>query len=176
MREQRIIIFDSPDGTGKSNIAQGLSIRTGIPYFKMNTEHQNWRSGRFKDALEFDQTYLLQFLKQTNHSVIIDRAYPAEWVYSRVFGRETNDPLLRRLDEEFSALGTDIVIPLRHDYSRNRQDELVPNHKLNDLHRTYLDFHEWSKCKTHLLFVDDYNDNLLKELNVLQDTLLIEDM
>jgi thymidylate kinase len=165
--EQKIIIFDSPDGTGKTNIAYGLSVRLGIPYFKMNTEHENWRKGKFKEALEFDQTYLLQFLKQTGYSVVIDRAYPAEWVYSDVFRRETNTELLTNLDAEFAKLGTNIIIPVREDYSSNRKDELVDFAMLPKLHDKYLEFRDFTKCKTITIYVDSYKENLQAELDAL---------
>src|SRR3954464_5618431 len=94
-QEQWRIIFDSPDGTGKTNIAQALAKELRVPYFRMGSQHDNWRARKFKEALEFDQTYISEFLSQTKHSVIIDRAYPSEWVYSRVYGRETNEEVLR---------------------------------------------------------------------------------
>ena len=161
---QRVIIFDSPDGTGKTNIAKSLSGVLGIPYFKMNTEHDNWRAGRFKDALEFDQPYLLQFLKQTGHSAIIDRAYPAEWVYSRIYRRETNDELLRELDYGFSRLGTNIVIPLRNSYAGSRKDELVRGEVLPLLHEGYINFSAWTVCHAIPIYVDELGNDLLGEL------------
>ena len=84
-----VIIFEGPDGVGKTEIARALEKeirisslfpdepwKTPIPYFRMGSQHENWRKGRFKDALEFDQTYISEFLAQTKFSVIIDRAYP----------------------------------------------------------------------------------------------------
>ena len=65
--KQQIYIFDSPDGTGKTEIGKELSRRINIPYFKMTTEHENWRKGTFKEALRFDQTYIVEFLKQTRY-------------------------------------------------------------------------------------------------------------
>lgn len=171
MSKQRIIIFDSPDGTGKSNIAKALSHRIGVPYFKMNTEHENWRRGKFKEALEFDQTYLLQLLKQTGHSVIIDRAYPAEWVYSKAFQRQTNEKLLVTLDTEFAALGTNIIIPLRHDYSNNREDELVPNSALQTIHNYYVEFSKWTHCVPVQIYVDEHGDQLHSELEFIEKNL-----
>lgn len=168
---QKVIIFDSPDGTGKTNIAQALSERINVPYFKMDTEHQNWRSGKFKTALEFDQTYLLQMLKQTKYSIIIDRAYPAEWVYSKVYKRETNDELLKTLDEEFAKMGTTIVIPLRHDYSKNRKDELVSHEMLPKLHKEYLNFAYWTNCNIIPIYVDEFEDDINKELSFIEDYL-----
>ena len=39
--KQEVIIFDSPDGTGKTNISQGLSVATGIPYFRMGSQQRS---------------------------------------------------------------------------------------------------------------------------------------
>jgi thymidylate kinase len=164
---QRVIIFDSPDGTGKSNIGFALSQRLSVPYFKVSTESQYWRKGQFKTALEFDQTYLIQFLEQTNYDVIIDRAYPAEWVYSQVYGRETNMPLLKELDERFARIGTNIIIPVRENYSKNRADELVDNEMLPKLHEGYLRFRDWTRCKTITIYVDSYEENLRDELDAI---------
>jgi len=161
---QKIYIFDSPDGTGKTEIGKCLSSVYGIPYFKVTTEHDNWRKGTFIDALRFDQTYISQFLEQTGQSVIIDRAYPAEWVYSQVFGRKTDDAVLKRVDTTFARLGTTIVIPLRHSYKGSRVDEVIPEDKLQLIHDTYLKFAEWTACNTIQLYVDDFDNNLAKEL------------
>ena len=162
---QRIIVLEGPDGCGKTEIGKGLAKRIGVPYFKMNTEAQNWRKGKFKEALEFDQTYLVQFLKQTGYSAVIDRAWPSEWVYSRVFKRDTNPNVLFDVDRAFAGLGTRIIIPWREDYSRNRHDDLVPNSKLIELHEAYFDFMEWTACDTIPINVDFYENNLERELS-----------
>lgn len=171
MTRQEIIIFDGPDGCGKTNIGQALSKHIGVPYFKMNTEHENWRKGKFKEALQFDQTYLAEFLKQVGCSVIIDRAYPAEWVYSQVFQRETDMETLRKVDDTFAVLDARIIIPVRRDYSTNREDELVGKEMLPILHKKYMEFRDWSNCSTHVLLVDDYQDNLRLELDAIMDYL-----
>lgn len=161
---QKVILFDSPDGTGKTNIAQALSFDMKLPYFRMDSQHDNWRKGKFKEALEFDQTYLSEFLWQTQYSVIIDRAYPSEWVYSRAFGRETNAEVLRMVDEKFAKMGTHIIMPLRHDYSKNRKDEVIPNEMLPKIHDVYQEFAEWTKCTVIQIYVDGFDDQLIKEL------------
>jgi hypothetical protein len=167
VKRQEIILFEGPDGVGKTSIAKGLSQATGIPYFKMNSEHDNWRKGKFREALEFDQTYLSQFLRQTGCSVIIDRAWPSEWVYSRVFKRDTNHLILQQLDLEWAALGAKIIIPWRQDYSKNREDELIPKEKLKSIHDKYFDFIRWTKCNVIPLNVDYYKDDLKSELDYL---------
>lgn len=165
--DQKIVIFDSPDGTGKTNIARALSRELKIPYFRMDSQHDNWRTGRFKEALEFDQTYISSFLSQTKCDVIIDRAYPSEWVYSRVYGRSTNDDVLRKVDDEFARMGTYIVIPLRRDYSSSRADEVVTPDKLKPLHDRYVEFCEWTKCSTIQIYVDDFENDVDRELPLL---------
>lgn len=170
-RDQKIIVFDGPDGCGKTNMGQGLSLDQKVPYFKMTTEAENWRKGTFMEALRFDQTYLAEFLKQTKTDVIIDRAYPSEFVYSRVFNRPTDMQVLRKVDEAFARMGAYIIIPVRHDYSKNRLDDLVPQDKLQEIHDTYMQFRKWSKCSTITIFVDDYGDDLKKEIEVLRPEL-----
>lgn len=165
--DQKIVVFDSPDGTGKTNISQALSRELKVPYFRMDSQHDNWRKGRFKDALEFDQTYLASFLKQTKTNVIIDRAYPSEWVYSRVYKRKTNDEVLKQVDAEFARMGAYIVVPLRRDYSKSREDEVVTPEKLKPLHDKYLEFCEWTRCSTIQIYVDDFNDDINKQLPLL---------
>lgn len=169
--DQKIVIFDSPDGTGKTNIAQALSSQINVPYFRMDSQHDNWRKGRFKDALEFDQTYISSFLRQTKTNVIIDRAWPSEWVYSKVYNRETNNELLEKIDDEFASMGAYVVIPLRRDYSNSRPDEVVKPEELKPLHDKYVEFCEWTRCSTIQIYVDDFHNNLNKQLPLLVNEL-----
>ena len=171
---QRIIIFDGPDGTGKTNIAQGLRDRTNIPYFKFSGEADYWRKEQFRTALDFDQPFMLEYLKQTKVNLIWDRAWPSEWVYSRVFNRETNKILLERLDAEYAKLGTWIVIPLRVDYSKNEKDDLVPPEKLQELHFGYNDFCKWTACNTLRIYVDTFQNHLLSELDAIASIVMAE--
>ena len=171
MSEQRIIIFDSPDGTGKTNMAQALAKRMDIPYFRMPTQHDNWRKNKFKEALEFDQVYMAEFLKQTKTSVIVDRAYPSEWVYSQAYGRETNPDVLERVDSAFARLGTNIIIPLRSDYSKNRKDVVVQKDMLPVLDRLYREFAAWTHCHTVIVDPDSLGNDVDKEIPFIEKNL-----
>ena len=156
----KIIIMEGPDGCGKTEIGKVLSHTLLIPYFKVSSEKQNWRKGKFKEALEFDQTYISEFIEQVKPSVIIDRAWPSEFVYSKVFKRETNHAVLRRVDDKFAELGAVVVLCLRRNYEGARIDELVQWRHLHDLHDGYLEFAEWTRCKTVTLYVDDLNNDI----------------
>lgn len=154
MKHQTIIVMEGPDGCGKTNIGKALADEICVPYFKVETERRNWHAGEFVKALEHDQTYIVQFLEQTGHSVLIDRAWPSEYVYSRVFGRQTNMDVLEEVDGRFAMLDAKIVLCLRNDYSVV-QDDLVDSSRLMGIHDAYLDFARWTRCKVTHLYVDD---------------------
>lgn len=170
-RKRKIVVFDSPDGTGKTQIAQALSMELKVPYFRMPTQHENWKKGKFKEALEHDQPMLLELIRQLKLDVVVDRAWPAEFVYSKVFKRETNPDVLRRIDDEFARLGAYVVIPVRHDYSKGKEDDLVRKETLPALHEAYMEFRRWTRCSTVTIYVDDYGNDLLKEVRALRDEL-----
>lgn len=161
--------MEGADGVGKTSIGMGIANSLDIPYFRMSTQHEHWRKGKFKEALEFDQTYLTELLLQTKHSMVIDRGWVSEWVYSKVYGRETNQSILERLDWEWSALGAWIVIPLRRSFEGVRGDELVMPDKLQAIQDAYLDFIDWTECNVLSLYVDDpgIDRSLAIELNLI---------
>ncbi len=164
---QTVIIFEGPDGVGKTEIATALSQHLSIPYFRMGSQHNNWRKGKFKEALEFDQTYISEFLVQTNFDVIIDRAYPSERVYSDVFKRETNHSVLKDVDEKFASIGATIIILLRRDYTNSRDDDLVSSDKLVALHNSYVAFASWTKCNVMQVYVDDLQNDLKIQIPII---------
>lgn len=162
---QRIVIFDGPDGCGKTNMAQELSRRTGVPYFKNMDEHKYFLKDPkyFLHAIRYVDTYFTSYLESSGASVILDRAWPSEWIYSQALGRETDFDLLRQLDERHANLGTVIVIPSRSDYSKVVDDYDNINDNLVRIHELYQQFAKWTKCKTILVNVDD--ENLDREMS-----------
>ena len=155
--KQNIVIFDGPDRCGKTNMAQALSRRINVPYFKNRDEHKYFLSdpSYFLHAIRYVDTYFASYLEASGASVILDRAWPSEWVYSQTFNRPTDMELLRELDNRHAKLGTKIIIPLRKDYSRVRDEYDSINQKLTTLHDFYLKFHEWSNTQTKIIWVDD---------------------
>lgn len=156
---QRIVIFEGPDGCGKTNMAAELSRMTSIPTFKNRGEWDNFEKpdDYFVKCMRFgDFGYFSQFLKQTGTSVILDRSWPSEAVYSRVLGRKTDHGVIDALDDIYSLMGTKIVIATRSCY-----DEVIDQFAsidadvLKRLHDEYLEFAAWTKCDSLVLNVDD---------------------
>ena len=158
------VIVEGPDGCGKTEISQDLARRLGFPYFKVSTERKNWRDGTFSRSLYFD-SLLPQFIAAAvEPGVVLDRSYPSEWVYSSVFSRDTDEDLLRHTDEEFFAIGAVVVLLLRRDYSKNRQDDLVPPEMLDEIHDGYVGFTLWTRCPVVMMYVGDYNDDVDRQV------------
>jgi hypothetical protein len=115
---QKIIIFGGPDRCGKTTIAKTLSRVLGIPYFKPT--NQQWFAMNdpsvFRKQTEFGEPKLLDFIKQTGQSVIMDRGFPCDYAYSKALVRETAWSTIEALDEEYGKLGAQLVFTLRTDY------------------------------------------------------------
>jgi energy-coupling factor transporter ATP-binding protein EcfA2 len=153
------ILIVGPDGVGKTTICKHLSDITGIATFKCPAEKQIFRDGG-RQSLVFDYT-LTHFLHQTGHRFLSDRSYPCEWVYAKVFERETDATLLGRIDDAHANLGTRIlyvyssVLPFQ-------EDDIVPMERYWDVKRTYDDFCEWTGCRVTAVdtakMLQDYRD------------------
>jgi thymidylate kinase len=159
MNNQRILLMEGADGTGKTTLAKALSSELSIPYFKRNnedfkncTEEAFWKNEAFKNSLYFDQTYIAQFLKQTGYSTILDRAWPSEYVYSQVFCRNTDFQLLTELDDFYSNLRAKIIITrCRKPF---REDNLVGADYFEQVRYMYNLFSQWTKCDVITLEMD----------------------
>jgi thymidylate kinase len=165
-----VIIMEGPDGCGKTNIGKRLAQELGWDYFKVDSEKRHWAEGKFKEALEFDQTYLVQFLEQVQCDVVIDRAYPSEFAYSAALKRDTNMEVLREVDRKFAALDAVIIILLRHDYSKV-EDELVLRSDLSKIHHMYWAFYSETDCRVIVMHVDDFCDDIERQMPRLLDAL-----
>lgn len=171
--KQLVMIFDGPDGCGKTNIAQALSSAIGVPYFKNSDEHKYFRSdpNYFVNAIRYVDTYFTSYLEKTGASVILDRAWPSEWIYSKVLGRNTDYEVLRDLDIRHASLNTIIVIPYRSSYDNVEEQYDEIRQRLQDIDTKYREFAEWSQCHTLLMNVDseDLQDQLRIIVNFMQD-------
>lgn len=135
------IIVIGPDRVGKTTVAAHLSAELSIPGFKCPAEKQIFKNGG-RSSLAFDYT-LTHFIPQTGIRFVSDRGYPCEWVYSKVFGRETDDQLLEMIDAGHEYIGTKILY-LYSSVPPTEEDDLVPADKYLDVKNKYDDFCKWS--------------------------------
>lgn len=152
-----IIIFDGPDGCAKSTMAKELASRFEISYFKYEGEWAAFEKDptHFVNVMKYAEPYFLDYLRQSQVSVVIDRGYPSEWVYSQAFDRPTDMRALREVDKGFAALKTKIIIPFRKKYIADDRFDAITPEMLERIEDLYRDFIDWSECECMTLFVDD---------------------
>ena len=159
-----MIAFIGPDMTGKSNIAAELSSQTNIPIFKNAGE---WKTqldspDYFLNLLRYGGPFLMDFMRQTSASVILDRFYPCELVYSQAFDRETDMNAVSWMDTNFAEANGKFIICLRKDYSGLVDDQYpdqLPPSMLKRLDSLYRSFFDTTACECLILETDDMNLN-----------------
>jgi len=173
MKNHILLACEGVDMTGKTQIAAELSRQLGVPVFKNSGE---WSTdlrdpSYFKNLLIYGATFLADFMQQTGVSVIMDRNYASEWVYSRHFNRETNEEILRKIDEKFAATGGKIIICRRKSYNGIRDDlyDYIDSDALARLDGLYESFASWTRCETLTVWVDD--ENLEREVKEITEWL-----
>lgn len=161
--KQRIVFVVGPDMCGKTEISKAISDAMSIPRFKASSEHDTYlnHQDRFLQQLRIIEPRMLDFLKQTGHSVVFDRGYPCEFAYSQVLNRETDMKMLNVVDAAMAEMNAHIVVCRRSNY-KGIVDDIDPTTKeerLQQLDNAYVDFSRWTKCRTLLLNVDDEDIN-----------------
>ena len=172
---QIIIIFEGHDMTGKTEIAKALAKELGIPYFKNKAEYdKNYDSSA---ALKYQAPFTQKLLEATGQSIIFDRSWPSELIYSQVYERPTYKSILSMLDDRLSRMNSIIFI-----LEKNEEDYLEDAHsmieveKYNAIKQAYHNFHSTSSTETHLINISEFKNkdgsyNLLNELNYIFDIL-----
>jgi hypothetical protein len=168
---QQVIIFEGPDGVGKTEIARELARRLEIPYFKPRVERANWKMGgdSFLNELRYGEIRELELVRQTGLSMVKDRGYPSEHVYSKVFGRQTDVDLLSSFDAAYAQLGVTVIICLMSDYGQARPDDLVDAGKIWRLHDAYLEFKNLSLCKTYSIYTDLLGKDIERQMRYIEE-------
>lgn len=166
---QRIIIVEGPDMTGKTQIAKELSKRLNVPYFKARNEHTTFMKEKqeFVNHLLYADPRVADFIGQTGQSIVFDRAYPSEFVYSKVLNRTTDARALEFIDEQYAQMNAWIIICHRSSYE-GIVDDIDPttlsSAVLRKIDDEYQAFMKWTRCKNKMLLnVDD--EDLDRELD-----------
>lgn len=165
---QRIIVFVGSDRTGKSHIAHEVADRLGLRVYKASTERDTFLSSQsdFLTQIRHGAPAQLDMVEQLGTSLVFDRSYPCEWVYSRYFERETDDNVVLELDRRYAKLGAVIVWCDRDSFSGivDDLDENLDERALSEISSLYREFlMKHTKCRWIRLGVDD--EDLDREVN-----------
>lgn len=167
--QQTVVIFEGCDKVGKTEMARELSRRLDIPYFKNKSEWKAFSSDPdyFVKALRYGDPYFYTFLRDTKTSVVLDRSYPSEWAYSRVYNRNTDDDALTHIDALAASFGVKIVVPYRSSYLGLKDDiHDIGEDYLQRLSDTYATFAKWTKCEVLRFCID--SEDIEWEMNTIQ--------
>ena len=157
---QQIIIFEGHDMVGKTTILTELSKRLNIPAYK---EIRNERWYDHMIDLLYAEEARCQMLEQLGFSVIFDRSYPSEWVYSQVYNRPTLFDKLTTLDKRYAMMGAKIIILYKtHDKFLDDDQKLIEKEKYTDIKDMYTEFAKQSQCQC--LLIDTSDQDLEKQL------------
>lgn len=165
--KQNIIIFVGHDRSGKSTIAQELSKRTGIPYFKVQRDKHKWDPAA---NLQYLTGGITQFIEQTKASVILDRWHPCDYTYSNLFNREVDMNIVNEIDDKLSNMDALIVCCFKDEeqYEFDEEDKDFVNPSMYSdmtmLYRNYLMTH--SECR--YIFINTSDRDLEGQLKVIQ--------
>lgn len=152
-----VILFDGSDKVGKTEMARELSRVLNVPYFKNQSEWQAFAKdpSYFKNALRYGDPYFYNFLKMTGTSTVLDRSYPSEWVYSRVYDRYIDHEALNHIDSLAAEVGVKIIVPYRTSYEGFHDDmHDIDSKAMQKISDMYAEFIKWTKCETLHLCVD----------------------
>ena len=151
---QQLIIFEGPDLCGKTNIAECVAERLGIPVYKSGREHDLFHD---KDAqyltLKYGNYEMVKLLETTQSSVMFDRFFPSEWVYSQVYERTQGLDMVMQLDEYWASLGGKIIWLDKPEM--DGEDELIASSKYNEIRHKYEQYMKMTNCKVFRLDTTD---------------------
>jgi hypothetical protein len=166
-----VLIFVGVDNSGKTIISKELSKKLNIPVFQ-NPKSKEYFILNYTsriNILKSEGDLLYNFLKQTKYNIILDRGYPCEWVYSKIFKRKTDYLYLINLDLLFSTLNTFIIYCYKEEYI-NFKDDIIDYKYLDNLNNEYKIFlNTITKCKK--IFLNTTDQNLEKQIKYIEENI-----
>jgi thymidylate kinase len=165
--KKQVVIFDGPDGCGKTTIAKEFVKRhREFSYFKNKPTKKRIKKCTNEQLALIHLTEIelfLSFIKQLNCQLIVDRSYPSEIVYNRSLNRNANDKYLMKLDREHAKENVKIIICVKNNELLNdRLDNIFDNQTLRTIKKEYLKFAKQTKCK--VLVMNTTNENLENQI------------
>jgi len=164
-KNQQIIIIEGTDKSGKSSIANILHKKMNIPCFKNLNEKEMIIENDFDIEFKYVPEFLINILTQTGLSIILDRSYPSQYVYSLYYNRRFNSKKLWRIDKLFSYLNAKIIICIKN--NNLEKDEFIKIKDRNNLNKLFKRFYKKTKC--NCLILNTTNENIEQQMKKIEN-------
>jgi dCMP deaminase len=144
-----IVIFEGPDGTGKTTLAHELAARLNVPYW--NRAH-NPLYGMSVETSQQMHVSELDLLLAVDDDVVVDRFFPSEWAYNKTFEREFDEDAVDLLCDRIGRVPHLFVLlywPVEatfEDIDARTDDEI----SVDDLRRIDLEYRHFFRLRNGL--------------------------
>ena len=157
LHDSRIFIIEGVDCAGKSSLIEKIKLnlqyvthiqdlaQTVDPSQKDRRELENKLLNL--DRFEID-LIIHNVIKQINGYVLLDRCFPSEYVYSRLFDRKLHDKQTFALDKLYSYCNATIVYCKRQKFDEKLyKDKYIDVKDIAKLEEYYEQFFKGTNCK-----------------------------
>jgi thymidylate kinase len=158
-----IIVFEGPDGCGKTTLAKSVSSVFSIPIYKPAGTPLTGITVAESQAEDRGAWGLVALLAPSVH-VIFDRAFPSEWVYGMAFDRQFDTEAVWSLDAQLASMPhlCYLVLPKKiaargvlHHWLRNRGVDDVTPERWQEIASGYADYCSLSRLDWKTIDQDD---------------------
>ena len=159
-----LIILEGADNTGKSSIGLALSKAIRFPYLKYSNVSKDNIDKDILSKININSSiYSLEMLNALgNPNIIIDRQYPSEYAYGKVFRNTTFHDIGfvdRYLSENFKQ---HLIIITEKSINIQKENDFVLFEHYDKLKEVYRDFAKRTSAKCIIL--DTTDQDLYKQL------------
>lgn len=169
MKKQTIVIFEGHDKAGKTTIANALAKELDLTVFKVTRDKYFW------DPVSY-QTYateaITQIIEKTGLSVILDRSFASDHMYSKLFKRPYNYSKGYETADRFGKLDALIVLCYKDKISYLDDPEdaaFISTADYDKMTEIYLEFLGEIDCRYIIINTSDHD--LDKQLQLIKNNL-----
>ena len=164
-----LIILEGHDNSGKSSIGIALSKAIGFPYLKYSNITKYNIDKDMQSQININSSiYGLSILNALgNPDIIIDRQYPSEYAYGKVFRKTTFQDIGfvdSFLSENFKK---HLIIITEKSINIQKENDFVLHKYYDELREAYRDFIK--KSSANCLLLDTTDQNLEKQLDIIKN-------